>query len=129
MAIITKHQAKAPPPPTKEQAKILCENGLGQLKGVGNPAEYMNEREAIHYLGTKGIPVGKTFFQNLRAKGRGPPVHYLGQRAFYRLAELDAWLPTIFRDKTWNRKPKVTATVQEARPSRPRSKVMTAAAE
>jgi hypothetical protein len=76
------------------------------------PSEYLTQDAALAYIRAKGIPVAVNFFRDRRSKGTGPPTYYFGKRAMFRRDELDAWIPSIFTPRTWDRRSHTEAAIE-----------------
>ena len=94
------------------------------------PSEYLTQDAALAYIRAKGIPVAVNFFRDRRSRGNGPPTYYFGPRAMFRRDELDAWIPTIFTTRTWDRRSHTEAAIEaRAATMRARAKAMRAKGE
>jgi hypothetical protein len=94
------------------------------------PSEYLTQDAALAYIRAKGIPVAVNFFRGRRSRGNGPPTHYFGARAMFRRDELDAWIPTIFTMRTWDRRSHTEAAIKaRAKTMKARAKAMKARAK
>ncbi|HEX4573046.1 MAG TPA: hypothetical protein VH184_21620 [Dongiaceae bacterium] len=92
------------------------------------PPEYLTQDEALAYIRAKGIPVAVNFFRDRRSKGKGPPTHYFGARALLRRDELDAWIPTIFAMRTWDRRARAKTMKAKAKAMKAKAKAKAEAA-
>lgn len=63
------------------------------MKTPSQEPEYVDDRDLAQLT-----PIKRVTWQQMRARGTGPPWYRLGRRCIYRLADVRAWIEQHVRD-------------------------------
>lgn len=64
------------------------------MKNQSREPEYVDDRDLARLT-----PIKRVTWQQMRARGTGPPWYRLGRRCIYKLADVRAWIEDHVRDR------------------------------